>query len=112
MLREIWNFKNDIGLRVETKARNYFGETDRPKGKIYDSDWIENGHFVEVMIILLRGKTEYELGHEEIDTFIAECATYLGKSANEIPDDDAQAMFNKFIELYDEDENQVEEEFQ
>lgn len=43
MLRENWNFHNDIAIPLESDARHYYGDTDRPFTKIYDADAIETG---------------------------------------------------------------------
>ncbi len=99
VLRDGWNFHNDIALRLEMKARHVFGDEDRPYSKIYDADAIESGQFAEVMIDVLREKTERKNGCEDIDGFIELCSHYIGKSGHQIDHRVAQGLLNKFLEL-------------
>ena len=100
VLRPLWNFHNDIALRLERKARNVYGDTDRPYDKMYDADGIESfGYFAEVMIDLLRQKSGHENGRDDIDKFIKDLAPYIGKSGYEIPKKVAQGLFDRFLEL-------------
>lgn len=99
MLRDGWNFHNDIALRLEMEARYVFGDKDRPYSKIYDADAIESGQFAEVMIDVLREKTERKNGYEDIDGFIELCSYYIGKSGYQIDHRVAQGLLNKFLEL-------------
>ena len=101
MLREGWNFHGDIATALESEATFYFGDIGRPLSKIYDADAIESGRFVEVMIILLREKTNMENDRDDIDQFIRRCALYLGMSGNTIPHEIAQDLFTEFQELYE-----------
>ena len=102
MLREGWNFKNDIGLPLESIARRFYHNTDRPFGKIYDSDSIEIGSFVEVMVIMLREKTQYSSEDDEIESFVNKCKLYFGKSGHEIPPETASNLFEEFSDLFGE----------
>ena len=100
VLRPLWNFHNDIALRLESKARNIYGDIDRPYDKMYDADGIESfGYFAEVMIDLLRQKSRHENSRDDIDQFIKDLAPYIGKSGYEIPKEVAQGLFNRFLEL-------------
>ena len=101
-LREGWNFHNDIALRLEMESRYVFGDKDRPYTKIYDADSIENGKFAEVMIDVLREKTERESGREDIESFIILCTHYVGKGSHQIEKRIAQGLLNRFLELIDE----------
>lgn len=100
-LREGWNFHDDIALRLEMKARQLYGDSDRPYTKIYDADSIEGGCYAEVMINLLRMKSGYENSNEVIDLFVKKCAGYIGKSGYEIEPSKSQELLNEFLELFD-----------
>lgn len=101
MLRENWNFHNDIAIPLESIARHYYGDTDRPYTKIYDADAIESGNFVEVMIILLREVTHMVNDNAEIDEFVKSCTPYLGMRGSEIPKETAQELYNRFKSIYE-----------
>jgi len=98
-LRDGWNFHNDIAIRLEMKARQVFGDRDRPYTKIYDADSIEQGKFAEVMIDVLREKTGRENDREDVDEFIKLCSQFIGKSRYEIDSRISQGLMDKFIEL-------------
>ena len=99
-LRPLWNFHNDIALRLEQKARRAYGDIDRPYDKMYDADGIESfGYFAEVMIDLLRQRTRHKGGCDDIDDFIKDLAPYIGKNGYEIQKETAQGLFNRFLEL-------------
>lgn len=99
ILRDGWNFHNDIAIRLEMKARSIYHEHDRPYTKIYDADGIETGHFAEVMIDLLRTKSERDNSRDDIDKFIKELAPYIGKSSYDISQKTTQGLLNRFFEL-------------
>ena len=101
MLRDGWNFHNDIAMALESIARNQFGNVDRPFGKIYDADSIETGCFIEVMIILLRLKSKMEDNNDDITEFVKSCSEYLGESGNDIPNETAQNLLDRFIRIFD-----------
>lgn len=101
-MRDGWNFHGDIAISLESYARSYFKDIDRPTSKIYDADSIESGNFIEVMIILLRERTEFENEFIEIDDFVKECSRWIGKGGNEIEPETAEALFKRFVELYNE----------
>ena len=100
MLREGWNFHVDIAIQLESDANYYFRGFDRPVDKIYDADAIELGRFVEVMIILLREKTNFNNEHDEIDECVTDCAPYLGKSGNSIEPEIANELYVRFTNLF------------
>lgn len=100
MLRDGWNFHNDIAIALESIARKKYCDNKRSSTKIYDADSIELGNFAEVMIILLRETTEMENDHADIDNFVNKCGPYLGKSGNSIPKATAQELFENFKQLY------------
>lgn len=95
----MWNFHSSIALPIESIARQHYNCADRPRTKIYDADFIESGHFVEVMSIILREKTDYEISRSDVDEFMDKCAPYFAKSASEIPQDIAQNLLDEFIVL-------------
>ena len=100
ILRDGWNFHNDIALRLEGIARRIYGDLDRPYTKKYDADGIESGgYFAEVMLDLLRVKTEREDNREDISEFIQTLAPYVQKTGYEIPHIESQGLLNKFLEL-------------
>lgn len=100
MLRDGWNFHGDIAISLEHIASHYYGDIGRPVTKIYDADAIEQGNFVEVMIILLREQTGRNNEYKEIEEFVRNCAPYLGVNGNTIPKETAQELFDRFNELY------------
>jgi len=100
MLRDGWNFHGDIAISLEGDARSFFGDIDRPVDKIYDADAIELGSFAEVMILLLRQKTDFSNECPEIDEFISKCGKYVGVSGNQIPKETAQALYDEFTSMF------------
>ncbi len=70
MLREGWNFKNDIAGRLEHRVCNLYGHSDRPSGTIFDSDLIEMKTFAECMILAIRKMYDYTCDNEEVNTFV------------------------------------------
>ena len=101
MLRENWNFHNDIAIPLESIAQQFFGDIDRPYTKIYDADAIESGNFVEVMIMLLRSVTHMINDNPEIDDFAKDCAPYLGMRGSEIPKETAQELYDRFKAIFE-----------
>lgn len=102
MLREFWNFHNDIAIPLEGIARRHYGDISRPVTKIYDADAIERGSFVEVMMALLREKSDMENSCDDIEDFISECKEFVEVNGNAIPKEEAQRLFDKFKEMYKE----------
>jgi len=93
-LREGWNFHNDIGMVVESYAREYLGHKGNHHDEFTDADHVENGSFIEAMLYILRGK----LGaSEDLNDFAIRCAPYLGASSIKIPPDNADALLQEFI---------------
>lgn len=99
MLRNGWNFHNDIAIRLEGIATEQFGGIGRPVQKIYDADCIEQFSFVEVMIHVLRNMTAFDNENEAIEDFIRKSAKYFGKSGNMIDGETAQELFEEFLSL-------------
>ncbi|MBR3016545.1 MAG: hypothetical protein IKH57_05625 [Clostridia bacterium] len=98
----MWNFHSSIALPLESIARTHFhSESERPRTKIYDADFIECGHFVEVMSIILREKTSFENSRTDVDEFIEQSAQYYAKNASQIPQDDANRLFEEFKTLFE-----------
>ena len=96
------SFHGRIAIPLEAKASSLFDRNNRAVDVIYDADSIESGYFAEVMIILLRMKSSYKIGQEEIDRFVIDAAQFVGKSANEMERDTAQMLFDKFTALIEE----------
>ncbi len=42
-----------------------------------------------------------ENDYDEIDSFVKDCAPYLGMSGGKIPKETAQALFDRFLELFE-----------
>lgn len=101
MLREHWNFHGDVAIELESVAQEFYGDIGRPYSKIYDAAAIESGSFVEVMLQLLREKTQRENNYPNIDAFAEECAPYLGKNGNDIPKEKAAELLAKFKDLFE-----------
>ena len=99
MVRDGWNFKNDIAMRLEYFARDYFKDIDRPSGKIYDSDSIEAQTFAEVMIILVRQISNYTSENDKVEDFVKQCTPYLGKSGHKIDPEIANHLLDTFYSL-------------
>lgn len=100
MLRDGWNFHGDIAICLEGDARSFFGDIQRPFDKIYDADVIEQGAFAEVMMLLLRAKTNYSNERPEIDEFISKCGAYVGQSGYTIAPEVAQGLYDEFVTLF------------
>lgn len=99
MLREGWNFHNDIAIPLESIASGFYQSIGRPVSKIYDADAIEQGYFAEVMIILLRKQTEMDNQNETVDEFVSKCKPYIGMNGNLIPKEFAQELFDRFCSI-------------
>lgn len=93
-LREGWNFHNDIGMVVESAAREYLGHTGNHHDEFTDADHVENGSFVEAMLYILRKRLGVS---ENLNDFALRCAPYLGTSGIKIPPDDANALLQEFL---------------
>lgn len=101
MLRDGWNFHNDIAIALEGIATRYFGWVGRPMTKIFDADAIESGSFAEDMIILLRVKSDYSNELTDIDEFVVKAGPYVGKNGNTIDNEIAQKLFDEFKRLFE-----------
>ena len=99
MLREGWNFKNDIGIKLEALANEVLcGNSERPYGKDIDSDNIAAGRFVDVMIeILCYVKTKED---DDIKNYIELSKSYQGKSSLEIGNEMSEKLYNEFFFLF------------
>lgn len=100
MLRDGWNFHNDIAMALANIARRHYGESEISTTKIYGANAIGSGHYVEVMIEILRDITNREDNHDDIDQFAKDCAPYLGTRGIDIPKEEAQEIFERFQEIY------------
>ncbi len=100
MLREGWNFHNDIAITLEHYAMKQFGYYERPFETIFDADAIERSSFVEVMIVLLRERSSMRNDRNDIDEFVEECSKYVGISGNDLDKEKANELFCWFKKLY------------
>ena len=100
MPREGWNFHGDIAIALEDIASRHYGDIMRPVNKIYDADSIEQGSFVEVMLLLLREKVGLYNELDDVNEFERDCAPYFNANGNTIPKETAQELFDRFKALY------------
>lgn len=100
-MREGWNFHNDIALNLERIARNEYGFKDRPIDKIFDADMIESCTFVEVMIAILRQKTNMSSNNCDVEKFVEQSARFFNKSGLSIAPEEAEKLYELFEDIYD-----------
>lgn len=91
---------HSLSLELETTARKIMNFKERPKGTMFDSDSIERETFVEVMILLLKVKNNFEF-NEEIEMFANTYQPYVDKAINVIGIDEANIIYHKFKKLID-----------
>ena len=100
MLREGWNFHNDIALRVELFARARFGiSLEEVPNTIFYADMVEGGRFVECMICLLRNNFGYTATNTAVNEFIDKAAPFFNMSGIEMDSSTAQELLDEFWEL-------------
>ena len=100
MLRNGWNFHNDIAIQLERIAREEFEkEHSRPYGKVYDADFIDSYTFAECLILLVRKNMNYRADNEVLEEFVKKCYPLMGKSGSMIEDETAQGLFDEFKRL-------------
>ncbi len=100
MLREGWNFHDDIAVPLEHDSNILYGwPHPEPKGKIYSADMIEAGHFAEAMMLLLRVKADYA-ARDDIDSFVKRCSAYAGLRASEIEKEAADNLYIEFKRIF------------
>lgn len=87
-----------LAIALETTARRIMNFNDRPVGTIYNSDSIECGSFVEVMVMLLKVGNSF-LIDEKIEIFANKYNSYTGKSINDIGIETATAIYEDFNKL-------------
>lgn len=102
MLREGWNFHDDIAVKLEAMAARDLKSINRNVKRVYDAEVIEQGRFIEVMLVLLMERVLKVSIHEEIDQFARDCRPYAGLNVNVIPKEEVQRLFNTFLKLYEE----------
>lgn len=90
---------HSLALELETTARKIMHFSDRPVEIIYDSDSIECGNFIEVMVILLKVKNNFT-PDEKIERFAKKYNSYVGKSMNDIGIALADVIYNDFRRLF------------
>ena len=89
---------HSLALELETTARKIMNFSDRPVEMIYDSNSIEYGNFIEVMVILLKVKNNFT-PDEKIERFAKKYNSYAGKSMNDIGIGIADAIYKDFKRL-------------
>lgn len=89
------NFHGHIAWPLETMAKRLLTKED------FSADAIETGNFVAVMALILTkmGKPE------EAAALLRECGAYLGQPASKIPMDAAMEIYQKFVSLIGEGED-------
>lgn len=101
MIREGWNFKNDVAIVLERIACAHFNYSGDRGIKIYDSDAIQQYYFAEVMICLLRDKTNFEWNTtEEVNVFIKKASQYIGVRGNDIEREVASSLMDEFVDIF------------
>ncbi|MBQ2999713.1 MAG: hypothetical protein IJD64_04560 [Clostridia bacterium] len=91
---------HSLSLDLETTACKIMNFKKRPKGTMFDSDSIERETFVEVMILLLKVKNNFDF-NEEIEMFANTYQAYIDKAINVIGIDEANTIYHKFKKLID-----------
>ena len=104
MLRDGWNFHNDVAMVIENKSRSCFGFTYGDYN-MFSADEVECGTFAGCMMLMLRKKSKYCKSNDEIEAFIEKYKSYIGKSGHEIAAETAQLMIEEFVKIY----NSIEE---
>lgn len=100
-MREHWNFNANIAMELENIAKDYYKQDEgRPFDKIYDADAIQNGSFIDVMLIMLYAITNYKNNVKDIDNFRQKALKYVLYNPNEIDKFEAENLFTKFKKLY------------
>lgn len=89
---------HDLSLKLEVKAREVLGYKSRPYGKIFDADSIECGRFAEVLIMLLRIKSNY-MCNNLIDVFIEKTKPYLNQPQGALDLCKAHELYNEFLKI-------------
>lgn len=89
---------HDLSLKLEVKAREILGYTSRPYGKIFDVDSIECGRFAEVMILLIRIKSDY-ICNDLVDKFIEKIKPCINKSIRVLGLRESNDLYNEFLTI-------------
>lgn len=96
-----WNFHGRIAWEVEQDARRLLPDKVNDanyRETIFSADGIESGHFVETMMLLLRHQSGYK-HNDDVDDFIKNASEYIEKCGHDIPQDEAQSLFDRYREL-------------
>ena len=80
--------EHDIAIKLEYVLKEKFGINGRPRGTIFDADYIELYMFYDDIVLLLT-----LFGKDDHIEFIDRIYQYKGKNMREIPD---------YKEIYDE----------
>lgn len=96
MTEMTWNFHNYIAIPLEKEVER--DSQDVNMKLMFNADSIECGKFAEAMITMLRIYTHYQ-PNDEVDAFVKMCSGYMGRSAYEIPAEDATSLYKEYSDL-------------
>jgi hypothetical protein len=83
------NFHGYIALPLSEDVKHYLAKES------FSADAIETGNFVAIMALILQCSVEPQNAYQ----FIEECSQYLGKTASQIPLEDAYGLYKRFKKL-------------
>ena len=84
---------HDIAIELEYMLRKEFGFADRPRGTIFDADYIEKEMFYDDMSLLL-----YKKGKKDFTEFLDSIYQYRRVNMNTIPN--CGSIFEQFKQLF------------
>jgi hypothetical protein len=100
------NLHITVALTLEILSQSVFNylnvsKNTRYTNTIFYSDTIENRSFVDVTILLLLYKLQYnETISNDVDAYIEKAKDFANHSFTEIGNDKVIELYNKFVELY------------
>ena len=98
MLEEGWNFRGRIALPLETTLKEVFVGNSLIT-RTFDTDMIESGGFVEVMLLLLR--TKGNIDEDVFCAFLNKAKAYIGQKSLDLADDTANDLYTEFRNIFD-----------
>ncbi len=103
-MREGWNIHNDIGAKLESLSRTYFGYNyDNVHETIFVADNSASDNFFECVILLLRKKYEFNAPQKVAD-YIYTLRIIKEKSPAEMQEEELEKKFAEFLLLMGETE--------
>ncbi|WP_044976319.1 hypothetical protein [Ruminococcus sp. HUN007] len=87
----MFNFHNEIAMQLSLYLREDIAKSDN---KEYTADEIETGKFAEAMLYLLKTCSIKDTKFEN------QCISILDKAYNEIGEDTALSLYNRFLTIY------------